>query len=231
VDARWTLDELSRRCSTALARGGVQQDNGQVADVPNGRAIRWYTSTGLLARPAQRGRVAFYGPVHLQQLVAIKRLQASGLALSAIQQALAGTSDADVAALAAVPADLLLADASAAEDTVTVTETAAYRPFWAADVADAAVPPPALASAVPAASASASAPADLPTPSLAPPSARPRVVVDVGGVTVIVPAVDGAQLPLLHEAAVDFVRTLVARGLLATLLLSTSLIHPEGSDR
>jgi DNA-binding transcriptional MerR regulator len=212
MDAPWTLDELTRRCGEALARVGLQQDNGQVADVPQGRAVRWYTSIGLLARPEQRGRVAYYGPRHLQQLVAIKRLQAQGLALSAVQQALAGKNNDDVAALAAVPADLIAA--AVAEDTVTVSEPAPYRAFWAADVADADVAP------VPA------APRERPTV-----SANGRVVVDVGAVTVVVPGVDDAQLPLLHEAVAGFVRELVARGLLATTPASAPTTPAKENDR
>jgi DNA-binding transcriptional MerR regulator len=212
MDAHWPLEELTRRCGDALARTDVRQENGQVADVPNARAIRWYTSTGLLARPEQRGRVAYYGPHHLQQLVAIKRLQARGLALSAVQQTLAGASDDDVAALADVPADLIAAPA--ADITVTVSEEAPYRPFWAADVADADVAPV------------SAAPREQPSV-----SANARVVLDVGAVTVIVPGVDDAQLHLLHEAVAGFVRDLVARGLLATTPASAPTTPAKENDR
>jgi DNA-binding transcriptional MerR regulator len=219
MDARWPLDELTRRCGEALSRADLRQENGQVADVPNGRAIRWYSSIGLLARPEQRGRVAFYGPHHLQQLVAIKRLQAEGLALSAVQQALAGKSNDDVAALAAVPADLvedLVAD-PAVGDTVTVNGAAPYRPFWAADVADADIMPGTPVAAAPVSASSA--------PSVA------RVAVDVAGVTVVVPGVDAALLPELHDAVRGFVRTLVARGLLATSPAPTSSTQDQENER
>jgi DNA-binding transcriptional MerR regulator len=213
--ASWTLQELTRRCGEALARAQLTQSNGQVADVPNGRAIRWYASVGLLARPELRGRVAYYGPMHLQQLVAIKRLQARGLALSAVQQALAGTSNDDIAALAAVPVDLV-ADVSA-EDTVMVSEAAAARPFWAADVADAVLGPSAPVVAAPLAAPSA-------------PSAA-RIVVDAGSVTVVVPAVDAGLLPDLHEAVRSFVQSLVARGLLATTPAPTSSTQSQENER
>ena len=49
----------------------------RVRAVPDRRAIRWYTTIGLIDRPvAHRGRTALYGPRHLLQLVAVKRLQA-----------------------------------------------------------------------------------------------------------------------------------------------------------
>lgn len=218
MDLPWTLDDLTRRCGLALSRTDVRQENGQVADVPNGRAIRWYTSIGLLARPQQRGRVAYYGPQHLQQLVAIKRLQAGGLPLSAVQHALAGKSNADVAALADVPADLVEDHATAGGiaangDTVTVDDDAPYRPFWAVDVVDADVAP---------------IPVETTAPIAAPTG---RVVVDEGAVTVIVPGVDDARLPLLHEAVAAFVRDLVARGLLATSPASTPTTPAKENDR
>jgi hypothetical protein len=47
-----------------------------------------------------RGRVAYYGERHLLQLVAVKRLQARGLTLAAIQQRLAGATEATLRATA-----------------------------------------------------------------------------------------------------------------------------------
>ncbi|HEX2805271.1 MAG TPA: MerR family transcriptional regulator, partial [Kineosporiaceae bacterium] len=80
----WTLEELVRRVGLALdgaARVGAYPGapNGRVRDVPDQRVIRWYTSTGLVDRPiGGRGRGARYGTRHLNQLMAIKRLQAVG---------------------------------------------------------------------------------------------------------------------------------------------------------
>ncbi len=68
--------------------------NGRVRDVPDRRTIRYYTTLGLIDRPAEmRGRTALYGRRHLLQLVAIKKLQARGQSLAEIQQALAGLTD------------------------------------------------------------------------------------------------------------------------------------------
>jgi DNA-binding transcriptional MerR regulator len=115
-EPRWTLDELAERVDAALAVDYPGQSSGRVRDVPDRRAIRWYTTIGLVDRPvAHRGRTALYGPRHLLQLVAIKRLQARGLPLVAIQQELAGATDTQLARVArvpaaAVPAPLLSAD-------------------------------------------------------------------------------------------------------------------------
>jgi DNA-binding transcriptional MerR regulator len=104
-EPRWTLDELAHRVDAALAVGYHGQPSGRVRDVPDRRAIRWYTTIGLIDRPvAHRGRTALYGPRHLLQLVAVKRLQARGLPLVAIQQELAGATDTDLERVARLPA-------------------------------------------------------------------------------------------------------------------------------
>jgi DNA-binding transcriptional MerR regulator len=60
--------------------------NGQVRAIPDDRTVRYYATIGLLGRPnAMRGRTALYGPKHVAQVVAIKRLQAMGRSLSEIQ--------------------------------------------------------------------------------------------------------------------------------------------------
>ncbi|WP_242454385.1 MerR family transcriptional regulator [Bailinhaonella thermotolerans] len=101
----WTIGELAERAVAALTSDDAPSiDNRRVRDLPNERLIRWYTSTGLLDPPARRGRVALYGPRHLLQLVAIKRLQAEGLSLTAIQARLAGATDATLTRAARLPA-------------------------------------------------------------------------------------------------------------------------------
>ncbi|HWG46333.1 MAG TPA: MerR family transcriptional regulator [Gemmataceae bacterium] len=91
----WTLDELSAQVALALAVDGPAQASGRVREVPDMRTIRYYTTLGLIDRPAQmRGRTALYGQRHLLQLVAIKRLQARGLALAEIQSRVVGKTNA-----------------------------------------------------------------------------------------------------------------------------------------
>jgi DNA-binding transcriptional MerR regulator len=91
----WTIEELAAGVADALAGGGFGGvPSGRVRDVPDSRTIRYYTTLGLLDRPAaMRGRTAYYGRRHLLQLVAIKRLQAEGLALADVQQHLLGQPD------------------------------------------------------------------------------------------------------------------------------------------
>jgi hypothetical protein len=107
----WTLDELVERVRRALAAEYPGAPNGRVRDLPDRRAIRWYTTTGLVDRPiGMRGRTALYGSRHLLQLVALKRRQAEGRALAEIQAELAGVADDVLAGVARVPGDLLVMD-------------------------------------------------------------------------------------------------------------------------
>jgi hypothetical protein len=106
----WSLDELAARVAAALAIDSPGAVNGRIREVPDVRAIRYYTTLGILDRPAQmKGRTAFYGPRHLRQLVAIKRLQAKGMPLARVQQELAGIGESALTRLASVP-DAAFAD-------------------------------------------------------------------------------------------------------------------------
>src|SRR5258705_1613011 len=104
----WTLDQLVARVAEALAADGVRSPNGRVRDVPDARALRWYSTIGLLDRPSEYGgRTALYGPRHLLQAVAVKRRQAEGMTLAQIQAELAGATDATLRRVARVPDTLL----------------------------------------------------------------------------------------------------------------------------
>lgn len=99
----WTLRELIAEVATQLARNYEAADNGQVRAIPDERSVRYYTSLGLLDRPAaMRGRTALYDLRHLAQLVAIKRLQALGKSLSEIQQTIASLDDATLSRVSGV---------------------------------------------------------------------------------------------------------------------------------
>src|SRR5437764_13479859 len=90
----WTLDELAAQVALALVVDYAAQASGRVREVPDRRTIRYYTTLGLLDRPAQvRGRTALYSTRHLLQLVAIKRLQARGLSLAEVQAQLLGQTN------------------------------------------------------------------------------------------------------------------------------------------
>jgi hypothetical protein len=100
----WTIDELGAAVALSLSADYEGAPNNRVRDVPDRRTIRYYTTIGLLDRPAEmRGRTALYGRRHLAQLVATKRLQARGLSLAEIQQRLLGITDTALISLAKLP--------------------------------------------------------------------------------------------------------------------------------
>src|SRR5262245_51856003 len=133
----WTLDELCDRVSAALSGGYDGVRSGRVRDVPDRRVVRYYTTLGLIDRPAAMlGRTALYGPRHLLQLVAIKRLQAQGLSLRDVQARLFGASDAELGAIARVPEEL-------PTPAATKTAPAVRNQFWKDAPAEAGEPEPA----------------------------------------------------------------------------------------
>jgi DNA-binding transcriptional MerR regulator len=143
TEAVWTLDELTERVGAALSVGYDGQPSGRVRDLPDQRAIRWYTTIGLVDRPAAtRGRTAMYGPRHLLQLVAIKRLQAQGRSLVAIQAELAGATDTQLARVArlAAPERRRPAATPPPSDRASVAPAAAAAPAEAPAVSAPAAP-------------------------------------------------------------------------------------------
>jgi MerR HTH family regulatory protein len=184
-NARWTLDELSERVDAALSVDYDGQPSGRVRLVPDRRSIRWYTTIGLVDRPAaHRGRTAMYGHRHLLQLVAIKRLQARGLPLVAIQAELAGATDAQLATIARLPAVAptpMPTPTSPAPPTASPAAAAPPSPGSGAEAALAATPPdPAAAPPSPGSGAE---------PSLAAAPRAPAPPVPAGGAATVPPAV------------------------------------------
>jgi hypothetical protein len=156
VTADWTLDELVRRVADALAAEDVRAPNGRVRDVPDGRAIRWYTTIGLVDRPAGfRGRSALYGPRHLLQTVAVKRRQADGLPLAQIQAELAGATDATLRRVARLPDAALAGSASEAATPAGPRIATPAGPYVATPPPPYVATPPPPATAPPAANGAA----------------------------------------------------------------------------
>ncbi len=112
MDGLFTITELRRHVATVLRRFGYTPSaSGRVRAVPDTRTIRYYTTLGLIDRPAEmRGRTALYTSKHVMQLVAIKRLQSSDLALAEIQQRLFGRTEKQLKPLAGLPDDFGLED-------------------------------------------------------------------------------------------------------------------------
>lgn len=126
TSALMTLPELCSAIVLALATDYAGSGSDRTRDVPDARTIRYYTTLGLLDRPAEfRGRTALYNRRHLLQLVAIKRLQAKGNTLSQIQSQLLGISPGQLEKLAGIPKNTT--DESASSKTKLTRTT---RAFW-----------------------------------------------------------------------------------------------------
>ena len=116
MDETWTLSELVAEAASRLEQLPPPK-NGQVRAVPDERTIRYYATIGLLDRPAaMRGRTAQYGPRHLAQVVAIKRMQTAGHSLAEIQAMWPTLDDATLTRMSGV--------------RVTAKAKAARKEFW-----------------------------------------------------------------------------------------------------
>jgi DNA-binding transcriptional MerR regulator len=73
--------------------------------------VRYYQSRGLLEPPSREGRVAWYGPEHIERIREVRGLQRKGLTLAAIKRVVEGD-------LGKPDADLAAAVAAARGDTV-----------------------------------------------------------------------------------------------------------------
>jgi hypothetical protein len=139
----WTLDQLTEQVEAALSVDYPGAPSGRVRSVPDRRAIRWYTTIGLVDRPAStRGRTALYAERHLLQLVAIKRLQAEGRSLADIQAELAGVPESALRLLARLP------DHPPGPDTPAAAPRSDR--FWSASVPPASATLPAASATLPA---------------------------------------------------------------------------------
>jgi hypothetical protein len=130
----WTIDELGAAVALMLSVDYEGPPNSRVRDVPDRRTIRYYTTIGLLDRPAEmRGRTALYGRRHLMQLVAIKRLQARGMSLAEVQERLYGINNAALVQLAQLPKIEL---PTTSTDGAQVLSDRGADAFWAAPPAE-----------------------------------------------------------------------------------------------
>lgn len=126
VMKRWSLEELVEKSQRYLTDEG---DSRRVQWKPNGRQIRYYSTLGLVDKPdTENGRVVWYGPRHLVQLLALKRLQLDGLKLSEIQRSLAGATLEELRRLAGLPPEIL----EGHRDSVAHGESRHTTPFWEA---------------------------------------------------------------------------------------------------
>lgn len=87
--------------------------------------IRFYQKRRLLPPPTRRGRIAWYGPEHVERLTRIRDLQTRGFSLALIRRIFDGELDAaDVPLAAAVAAAASSAGTEDARDRLTLDDVA-----------------------------------------------------------------------------------------------------------
>lgn len=204
----WTLGELVSRVGQLLADAQVRAPNGRVTEVPDARVIRWYATIGLMDRPSgMRGRTALYGPRHLLQLVAVKRLQAQGHPLADIQAQLAGATDAVLRRIAGPTSQPAPGDATgdatsdAPGDATGGAAVDRAARFWAQPSSR--VPP-----------RPQSSPRFLPQPPSSPPPVLAGVALGGGAVLLLPATPQEADLAEIEAAARPLLDLLARRGLL-----------------
>jgi DNA-binding transcriptional MerR regulator len=203
----WTIVELTARVERELAVGYAGAGNGRVRDIPDLRTIRYYTTLGLLDRPAlMRGRTALYGRRHLLQIVAIKRLQSLGQSLVQVQERIAGATERELESLAGVPADSAAEGSDALSGAIASEVT--HRPFWKAR-------PPQFASGPPSPVASTRQRRGEPESASASPAYNEMMPLQAIELTdrvmlLLVPArpIDRDELPAISQAAAPLIRHL-----------------------
>jgi len=117
-----SLEQLTLKVDGLLREKGIlgNQSDHRISSTPDQRTIRYYTSLGLLQRPRAVGREARYGEIQVQQLLAIKALQAAGMPLAEIQKRIYGRSSKELEAIVDAVEKMLYRSESEAPEDVSV---------------------------------------------------------------------------------------------------------------
>ena len=103
---RWRIDEVADRLDLSVD------------------TIRFYQKRRLLPPPTREGRIAWYGPEHVERLARIRTLQGDGYSLAVIRRLVDGELDAADAPLAAAVAGVRDDDGSGPEEFLDLAELA-----------------------------------------------------------------------------------------------------------
>lgn len=76
-----TLNELCDEVNALLERLGVEIADGRTASVVTPRNVRYYRTAGLVSPPRRVDGRADYDQVHVDEIVNLKKAQASGVSL------------------------------------------------------------------------------------------------------------------------------------------------------
>lgn len=101
ANSEWDLEAFVQVANDLLPQylPPAADTRSRSAEAVNPRLVRYYTTQGVLDRPARQGREARYTYRHLLQLLVVRRLLAEGYSTTAIQPITTEKSDADLEAL------------------------------------------------------------------------------------------------------------------------------------
>ena len=122
----WSLDEFLRIVSTELARLSIERVNPNAAPFePKERLVRYYTSEGVIAKPAREGKEVRYGYQHLLQFLVTRLLLNDGWPLSKVAAFIASRDPNSLESMlpnqARTQAELEIADIKRSQKMVTET--------------------------------------------------------------------------------------------------------------
>ena len=81
----WTIDELTAKANDALSAAKTSSSDSRMASQLTVRNLRRMVSTGAVEPAARVGREAYYGPKHLDQILAARELMSQGFTSASIQ--------------------------------------------------------------------------------------------------------------------------------------------------
>jgi DNA-binding transcriptional MerR regulator len=118
----FTLPRLLEILREQLPLVASRQTKYKVTEIPTARTIRFYTSRGLVDKPAARDGVnALYGYRHLLQVLAIKYLQSQYLPLVKIRSLVENADNRELELLIPAVAPAMAASRGIARDNARVT--------------------------------------------------------------------------------------------------------------
>lgn len=86
---QWDIDEFASKANQALADkmelGAAKSSDSRLASKMTARNLRRLVSQGAIEPPARSGREAYFGPKHLEQVLAARELMTQGFTSSSIQ--------------------------------------------------------------------------------------------------------------------------------------------------
>jgi hypothetical protein len=141
--SQWTIDEFAQKANDALSAkmaegSSAKSADSRMASLMTPRNLRRLVSQGAIDSPERQGRDAYFGPRHLEQVLAARELMSQGFTSSSVQalRNASSTKDVDISyssrdeqTLEPYPSPLLSSSASADLGSISaITSSSLYMP-------------------------------------------------------------------------------------------------------